>query len=943
MTNVSVRTVGESQPFLIYQINIRCLFAHLVELCYFLDLYKPHVVLIQETWLNSSVESVKVPNYNVLSRRDRATGDNRGGIITLVRRDLDTLVHVSNSESAERSWHLLHLDIGSVAIGNWYRSPNADQVQMSSLRQELAELKGDVIGFLLVGDMNVHHQKWLRHSNSNTPEGAALKDICDDFAMKQCVRDPTRGDYLLDLVCTDLDGCKCKVLPKIADHNGVLVKLRLPIPKGITIERKVWHFRGAAWHNLRCELKAQNWRRLTCGSVDNAMDYFVEFLMALCLKYIPYDTVKEHKQTHPWLNKECEAAIWHKNQAENTPAFAQAQEQCSTVLAQAYQDHIKQLKLKISKLSKADKSWWRLNRELLDKQARVSAIPPLRTQDGKWHLDSKAKADVFAAAFGAKCSLPPMREDLYVGRPAFLQQEFIAIRGRRVVQLLAKLDVNKATGPDRLSARILKELSSVLALPLCILCRRILHEGCWPLRWRLHHIVPIYKRNAVHAAKNYRGVHLTNVMSKVAERAIGEPLIAHLAAHGYGANQWGFRKLSSSRDLTLICVSSWIMAACSGKKVGAFLCDITAAFDRVFKDFLMAKLASVGVNETYLQFLNSYLEPRMGQVTVEGAFSELIELADTVFQGTVLGPALWNVFFHDIVSSATWHGGQEAMFADDLNVFKLFDVSVSNRDVLKDMELTQKKVHRWGDINRVEMDAEKEHTMVIHPLHGEGPDFKLLGCRADVKLTMLPHIEYILQLARPKIKAMLRTRGMYDQASMLMQYKTHIWSIIEHHSASIRHACASSLARLDSLQRGFLNEMDMTEDAAFIFHNFAPPTLRRDIGMLGFLHKRVLGHCHPALTKFLPMALGAGWHDKPLQSFDHLCPYRRELFHRSLFGMIHVYNRLPQYIVDLPTVQSFQKELTSIAKRRCENGHDDWPLSFNNCSHLWAFRLAMAL
>ena len=107
-------------------------------------------------------------------------------------------------------------------------------------------------------------------------------------------------------------------------------------------------------------------------------------------------------------------------------------------------------------------------------------------------------------------------------------------------------------------------------------------------------------------------------------------------------------------------------------KVGLYLSDITGAFDKVFKDFLLAKLHSLGVADQFLDFLNSYLSPRLGYVAVEGVFSEVLDLADMCFQGTVLGPALWNAFFHDVALPAEYEGGTAAMFADDLNMFKQF-------------------------------------------------------------------------------------------------------------------------------------------------------------------------------------------------------------------------------------------------------------------------------
>ena len=153
-------------------------------------------------------------------------------------------------------------------------------------------------------------------------------------------------------------------------------------------------------------------------------------------------------------------------------------------------------------------------------------------------------------------------------------------------------------------------------------------------------IVPIYKKGAVHNPENYRGVHLTSIFSKVAEKAIGNPLIHFLQRFGFGSNQWDFKKLSSARDLGLVCISSWILQFCRGRKIVAYLSDISGAFDKVFKDYMMAKLAAAGVSDWYLDFLNAYLQSRLGRVAIEGALSEVIDLTDTVFQGTVLGPTL---------------------------------------------------------------------------------------------------------------------------------------------------------------------------------------------------------------------------------------------------------------------------------------------------------------
>ena len=201
----------KSQPFLIYCINIRCLLSNHAELCYQVKVLTPHVILLQETWLNASIEEISIPGYRILSRRDRSVGENRGGIVSLARLDVPNIVCVEQSENAERAWYYLHFDIGSIAVCNWYRPGAAGDEPILSLQDELFRIRSDVLGIVVMGDCNVHHIRWPRYSNGTSADGSILKRICDDFGMKQLVDLPTRGPYLLDLVLTDLENCKVEV------------------------------------------------------------------------------------------------------------------------------------------------------------------------------------------------------------------------------------------------------------------------------------------------------------------------------------------------------------------------------------------------------------------------------------------------------------------------------------------------------------------------------------------------------------------------------------------------------------------------------------------------------------------------------------------------------------------------------------------------------------
>ena len=207
---------------------------------------------------------------------------------------------------------------------------------------------------------------------------------------------------------------------------------------------------------------------------------------------------------------------------------------------------------------------------------------------------------------------------------------------------------------------------------------------------------------------------------------------------------------------------SWILGICTGYKIGAYLGDISAAFDRVFKYYLLAKLHSAGVGSTYLNFLEAYLAPRQGKVVVGGAASEPFILENQVFQGTVLSPPLWNAFFADVAVPAGQNDGQEEIFADDLSVFKMFDRLDSLEAVENDLTECRSRVHTWCRMNRVSFDASKDHLVVLHPSEYHGDPFKMLGLMIDLDLRMHTAIEQLLSKIRSKSTAILRTREYYS-------------------------------------------------------------------------------------------------------------------------------------------------------------------------------------
>ena len=148
------------------------------------------------------------------------------------------------------------------------------------------------------------------------------------------------------------------------------------------------------------------------------------------------------------------------------------------------------------------------------------------------------------------------------------------------------------------------------------------------------------------------------------------------------------------------------------------------------------------------------------------------------------------------------------------------------------------------------------------------------------------------------------------------------------------HAGTSLLDKIDHAQHRFLHELGASPSHAFLEFNFAPPSLRRNIAVLGLLQKRVLGKCHPSFerllpwyTQRLPEGRGQG-HDKQLYGHWVEITAHPGLYARSIFAVVDVYNNLPQHVVDASSVKFFQHYLTQIARTRCQQGEDAWASSF---------------
>ena len=100
-------------------VNIFSFRAHAAELVAHLAITLPTNFMLTETWLDKSCEEFPLAGYCCVSRRDRDDGRNGGGVSVYVKVSFESLCFLGNSATAERSWHVLHSDIGPVVLGAW--------------------------------------------------------------------------------------------------------------------------------------------------------------------------------------------------------------------------------------------------------------------------------------------------------------------------------------------------------------------------------------------------------------------------------------------------------------------------------------------------------------------------------------------------------------------------------------------------------------------------------------------------------------------------------------------------------------------------------------------------------------------------------------------------------------------------------------------------------
>ena len=115
----------------------------------------------------------------------------------------------------------------------------------------------------------------------------------------------------------------------------------------------------------------------------------------------------------------------------------------------------------------------------------------------------------------------------------------LTLNESKFLAALKALEVGKATGPDEIPAKLLKQTASVIAPSLCKIFNKSLQLGSLPIDWKLANVVHVHKKGAINHEENYRPISLLPIVSKVFERCVLNSIKDHLY-HVISPKQHGF-------------------------------------------------------------------------------------------------------------------------------------------------------------------------------------------------------------------------------------------------------------------------------------------------------------------------------------------------------------------------------------------------------------------
>ena len=175
-------------------------------------------------------------------------------------------------------------------------------------------------------------------------------------------------------------------------------------------------------------------------------------------------------------------------------------------------------KLKSDSLSSYD--WWKTLKTFTSPLTRSELLP--LELNGTIYTDDTDKANILNNYFQQQTILQEQNATLLDLPPPIYHTQLssIVLTLLEVESAIKTLKVGKASGPNGLSNRILRELNPIIADPFWYLFNQSLRQGIVPAPYKDANVCPVPKKGDQSVVSNNRPISLLNSESKLFERTV---------------------------------------------------------------------------------------------------------------------------------------------------------------------------------------------------------------------------------------------------------------------------------------------------------------------------------------------------------------------------------------------------------------------------------------
>ena len=296
---------------------------------------------------------------------------------------------------------------------------------------------------------------------------------------------------------------------------------------------------------------------------------------------------------------------------------------------------------------------------------------------------------------------------------------------QKVNKLIRGLKSGKCCGIDQIDSYSVKLAADIIDHPLHHTITLSIQQKKFPSSWKWSKIVPLHKKNSRLEKSNYRPVAILSPFSKILEKITYEQIYTYFSRNKLlHPDMHGFRQNRSTCTALLSMYNRWVSAASQGQVSGVVFLDLSSAFDLVSPEILIQKLKIYGLDEDYLEWIESYLTDRFQSVWIDHVYSSYQHCQIGVPQGSNLGPLFFMTFFNDLAYQLTCGVDN---YADDTTL----TVASSSVDVIEEkLSESCSQVSLWMRSNMLKLNACKTHILVV------GTSQKLRTLPTSLKVVM---------------------------------------------------------------------------------------------------------------------------------------------------------------------------------------------------------------